>query len=95
MVDTETLIDPPKQEDKRDDFPSMGFDLIKKINFKMAFFLLLIGFFLFSDMFVNMLPSNYKDEIGGCTNTKGTFLQLFILVITYICVDVLIQGDVL
>lgn len=95
-ADCETLIDDPKIDYQSDqhDFPNMGVDLIKRVNFKVAFFLLLLGAFLFSDIFVEqLLPSIYKD--GDSPTTAGTTMQLIIFVLMYIVIDLLVQGDIL
>jgi hypothetical protein len=102
MSDTETLIDvcvaDKKAQDpvnESSDFPSMGVDLIKRINFKVALFLLFIGLFVFSDVFIeNVLPTNYQDGTN-CPNTQGTATQLIILVLLYIVIDLLSQGGIL
>jgi hypothetical protein len=78
----------------KNDFPSMGVDLLKRINFKVSFFLLLMGMFLFSDLFVdNVLTAKYKDI--DTTNTAGTTVQLVVLVLAYIVIDLLVQGGIL
>jgi hypothetical protein len=103
MVDTETLTDvkcelSSENSDnavKDSDFPSMGVDLIKRVNIKIAFFLLMIGLFIFSDIFIErFLPARYQDGTGT-PNTSGTTVQLIILVLCYIVIDLLSQGGVL
>ena len=96
--DTETLGDPKKIKSKspsnEEDFPSMGVNLIKKINFKVSIFLFFIGIFIFSDIFIeNILPKNTID--GFCTNTQGTMIQLLSFVIAYIILDLMVQGEII
>ena len=108
MSDTETLLTDNKSKkknkkhnkskdcDELSDFPSMSVDLFKRINLKVAFFLTLMGIFLFSDVFIEKFLSNkYKDESGTTANTSGTAVQLTIFIIFYIVVDILIQGGIL
>ena len=65
------------------DFPSMGVDLIKKINFKVAFFLFITSILIFSDIFIyNILPKSYVD--GDCPNTNGVMVQITVLILAYI-----------
>jgi len=98
-LDTETMDTKPptiapvnKLNDS--DFPSMGVDLMKRVNFKIAFFLLLLGVTIFSDLFIeNFLPDTYRND--NCTNTTGTFAQLIIFILGYIVIDLLIQGGML
>jgi hypothetical protein len=106
MCDTETLTkdmykekgQEKKQEFKllyeQGDFPIMGMDLMKRINFKIATFLFLIGFFIFSDVFINKLLSKEYHEMG-CPTSQGTMVQLLLLVVSYILIDLLAQGGVI
>ena len=102
MADSETLTDDTINDKKiindnsRDsDFPSMGVDLLKKINFKVAFFMFLIGLFIFSDIFIEKcLPASYQDG-SNCTNSYGTIAQMTILVLVYVVIDLLSQGGIL
>ena len=98
MDDTETLNSNKKQkgnkyntDDVSGDFPSIGIDLLKKTNFKIAIFLFLIGIFIFSDIFIeNFLPKNNVD--GYCADSKGTMIQLLVFVLLYLVIDLLVQG---
>jgi hypothetical protein len=99
MSDTETLLDNAKNSDKytgeKSDFPSMGIDLLKRVNIKVAFFLMLIGLFLFSDVFIEkVLPASYQDG-ANCPNSMGTMMQLLLLVLAYLVIDLLNQGGVI
>ena len=103
MSDTETLTDVDSVSPSTDsencvkdsDFPSMSVDLIKRVNFKVAFFLLMIGLFIFSDIFIEkFLPMDYQDGTN-VPNTSGTTVQLIILVLCYIVLDLLNQGGLL
>jgi hypothetical protein len=99
MNDTETLDNKIKPKvipsvSKDEDFPSMGINLIKKVNYKISIFLFFIGIIIFSDFFIeNFLPKNAVD--GNCANTQGTMIQLMAFVISYILVDLLAQGEVI
>ena len=98
MSDTETLNSSKKQkrnkyntDDVSGDFPSIGIELLKKTNFKIAIFLFLIGIFIFSDIFIeNFLPKNNVD--GYCADSKGTMIQLLVFVLLYLVIDLLVQG---
>ena len=99
MSDSETLDNKKpkkeiKSESKDEDFPSIGVNLIKRVNYKIAIFLFFIGIFIFSDMFIeNFLPKNAVD--GNCANTQGTMIQLMAFVISYIIIDLLAQGGII
>ena len=97
MSDTETLLDnnEPKGSSEKSDFPSMGVDLLKRVNIKIAFFLMLIGLFLFSDVFIEkVLPASYQDG-ANCPNSMGTMMQLLLLVLAYLVIDLLSQGGII
>jgi hypothetical protein len=97
MTDTETLIsspDSPQVDQQQSDFPSMGMDLLKRVNFKVAFFLLLVGVFIFSDFFLDNALSNKYQE-AGCANSQGTMVQLVWFVLAYIAIDLFVQGGIL
>ena len=98
MADSETLTEQthPTQQSGcvQDDFPGIGIELMKRVNFKTAVFLFFIGLFIFSDIFIeNFLPKNMVD--GYCTDSRGTVIQLIVLVLMYIIIDLLVQGNIL
>jgi hypothetical protein len=93
-TDTETLECKNTPIHQNEDFPSIGVDLIKKINFKVAIFLFFIGLFIFSDVFIeNFLPKNNID--GYCADSQGTMIQLLLFVCLYVIVDLLAQGSII
>lgn len=80
----------------RDDFSSMLIDLLRRVNLKVAILLFLVGIFIFSDIFIEMILSKFSGTVDGFeTTTKGTILQLLFMSISYIILDLLIQGDIL
>ena len=94
--ESESLSEEPVKENvhPNNDFPSMGVDLVKKINFKVAFFLLLVSMLIFSDVFMeNIIPTKYS--MGGVPDTKGTMIQLLMLVMAYIVIDLMVKGEIL
>jgi len=85
-----------KKNKDKDDFVQMGVTLLNNINFKIAFFLLLIGMIIFSDMFINGVIGKFQNTLHGeCTTTKGTILQLTFLVLGYIIIDLLNKSDII
>jgi hypothetical protein len=106
MSDSETLLPDDQQtfssqkieEETTDDFPSMFVDIFKKVNFKIAFFLFVIGIFIFSDIFIeNIIKPWSIDSVDGSDvpTSKGVFIQLIFLTLGYIGLDLLVQGGVL
>lgn len=110
MADTETLTpDTVNKSDKKhdkkytkksssikSDFPSMCVELGKKINFKTAIFLFIVGTIIFSDVFIEncLTDSNYTDGAGTPTS-KGTFIQMLTFIIAFLCIDLMVQGNIL
>jgi hypothetical protein len=83
-------------EKERDDFPSLGIDLLKKINFKVAIFLFAISFLLNSDIFIEKVLTKFKNAVNGDLPTsKGIVIQLVMLTIGYIIIDLFVQSGVL
>jgi hypothetical protein len=108
MADSETLLPDPDTGQTRcsqsvkgettDDFPSMFVDVFKKVNFKIAFFIFIIGIFIFSDIFIeNIIKPWSSDAVDGADTptSKGVFIQLIFLTLGYIGIDLLVQGGVL
>jgi hypothetical protein len=92
IVDT---TDPDYSDDcKKTDLMKLSGEFISKINFKMGFLLFFVGMIIFSDIFINGVLSNFNDCVSGeCTTTKGTMLQLTVLVLVYLVLDLVVKYD--
>lgn len=80
----------------KDDLIEATSDALYSLNFKHIIFMALIFLFIVSDVFIDRVLS----RIDGATinkeaTTKGTFIQMFILVLMYILFDLLIKWGVL
>jgi len=85
-----------KSNKDKDDFVEMSMSLLRNINFKLVFFIFLIGMIIFSDMFINGVINKFSNSVHGeCTTTKGTIIQLTFLVIGYVIVDLLNKSDII
>jgi hypothetical protein len=94
MSDTETIEYEKKESERHDDFPSIGMELFKKIHIKTAILLFIASVIIFSDFFVaNVIPKSMVNI--DMPDNKGTLLQLLLLTLTYIVIDLLVQGKVL
>ncbi len=71
--------------------------LIKKVNYKTAILIFLIGILIFSDIFTNNVLINIDGATydGEKISSKGTTIQLMILSLCYIVIDLLRQGDLI
>lgn len=98
MVDCEQLGSAKKNEGtatRHDDLGGMFSDLFGRINFKIAMFLMIFGIFIFSDLFIENVLSRIKDTTSAdTTTTKGTMIQLLIIVMFYLVLDLLVQCRV-
>ena len=98
-MDSEGINNSDKKKIKKNkkcdsDFLSIIADLLKKSNIKIAFFLFIVGVFIFSNVFVeNILPIIYTD--GGSATSYGTLIQLLVFVLCYIVIDLLVAGSLL
>ena len=85
-----------KKKVKHDELLNIFADLFGSINYKVAIFLFIIGIIIFSDTFIdsflNHIPGSVYDD---SPTTKGTVVQLVVLVFGYILIDLLVQGEVL
>lgn len=78
------------------DFPSMATDLCKKLNVKVAFFLGILSFIILSDVFIeNVIPNKDIYKFGNDVTSRGTMIQIIFLIIGYILIDLLAQGDMI
>jgi hypothetical protein len=81
---------------KDDDFVSIFSDISYNVNWKIAFFLFLLGFLIFSDVFIDLFLNGFSDAVyAGTPTTKGTTIQLLCLTLGYIIIDLLVAGEIL
>ena len=81
---------------EKDDFLSMITDLVRKVNWKIAIFLFLIGIFVMSDVFIGgVLKRCNNCEQDDVPTSKGTMVQLMFLSMAYILLDLLVGGEYL
>ena len=96
MVDYET-IEEPDDISKSDghDFPAMTLSLFGKVNIKVAVFLFILSVLIFSDIFVRNVLIGFGTAVDqvNCPTTSGTLIQITMLVIGYIILDLLVQGN--
>lgn len=92
LVDVENI----DVDNKKTDFVAISGNLFSSINFKVAFFLFLLGMILFSNLFINGVLSKFSNSVSGeCTTTKGTVIQLGLFSGGYILIDLLVQKNII
>ena len=78
------------------DFPGMATDLIKKINIKVAFFLGILSFIVLSDVFIeNIIPNKDTYKFGNDVTSMGAMIQIIFIIVGYIIIDLLAQGNII
>jgi hypothetical protein len=83
------------EPDTEDDFPSMFVELCRRTNLRVSFFLFIIGVFILSDVFMENVLTPWGGVDIDCPNTKGSMIQLICIVLSYIVIDLLVQGGLL
>jgi len=92
MLDSEAII----TSQSPDDIGTMVLELAGKINYKLALLLLFIFLVLTSDVFIGRVLSRFPGAVEYKSSTSyGTVLQGILLVIFFVCLDVLIRVDVI
>ena len=84
------------ETDAPDDLIGMTANAIYSINLKHLLFMMIIVFFLNTDMFIDTLKNKIPDAYNtdGITSV-GTFTQLMFFAIAYILLDILIKTNIL
>lgn len=90
------LIDNIPDNTSDTDFVKVSGSLIGDINYKLAFFMFIIGVFIFSDLFIEGFLSKFDNTVADeYPTTKGTMVQLLILCIFLIILELLIKWRLL
>jgi hypothetical protein len=75
---------------------TMFVDMLSKINFKIAFFLLFAFIIISSDVFVNRILYNFGGATEGKNTTNyGAALQGMFLALGYIIMDIFVRSGVI
>lgn len=83
-------------DDEGNDFISLGRDLLAKIPFKKAAILSIFMILIFSTVFIHTVLSRIPNSVELNTpNTKGTLIQITVVVIIYIIIDVLVSERII
>jgi hypothetical protein len=71
-------------------------DLFNSVNYKIAFFLFILGIIIFSDVFIELFLVPISGAVYGDVPTnKGTTIQLLMLTLGYIVIDLLNTGEII
>lgn len=92
----DTLDEDDESTAKSDDFITMGTDLVKAVNWKIGFWVFMVGLFVMSDLFISAVLPNFPDSsVDDVPNTKGTMIQLIMLTLAYFVIDLAVRFDYL
>lgn len=81
-------------DNKKSDFVAVSGNIISSINYKLGFFMFLLGMIIFSDLFIEKILASFGNSVDGETpTTKGTMIQLLIFVLLMMMLDVLIKWE--
>jgi len=82
--------------DGGDDFISLGRDMLMRIPFKKAAFLLVFMVLIFSNVFINTVLTRIPQALElGVPTTRGTMIQITIIIVAYIVLDILVNEKVI
>ena len=82
------------ESSKKSDLINVGSGLLSNINYKLAFFMFILGMFLFSDLFIEQVLSNTPGAVDGeCATSKGTMIQLLFYTVSLIILDLMIKSN--
>ena len=91
-IDGENTKNKINNSDNKTDFMNISGNILTNINYKVTFLLFIVGMILFSDVFMENVLIKFNDTVDGeCTTTKGTIIQLLLLIISYIVLDLLVK----
>jgi len=81
-------------DQNKTDLMKISGNLISNINYKLAFFMFVIGMFIFSDIFIDSVLSTMNGAVDGdCPTTQGTIVQLIIFCLIMLFLDILIKYN--
>ena len=93
---SEPIIINDVESSKKTDFMKISGNLLMNINYKVAFFLFIVGIIVFSDLFISNIINKFQNSADGeCPNTKGTMIQLMFIIIAYIIIDLIVKYEFL
>lgn len=76
--------------------PQIIANFLTEINWKVAICLFFMGLFVFSDMFIDVILRQFEGSVDGIVpNTKGTTIQVTLLVLFYVIVDTMVRLQIL
>ena len=90
-IDCDQQTEPKNQ---KSDFVKVSGNILSNVNLKLGFFLFVISMLIFSDLFVNNVMSGIDGAVSGeyCTS-KGTIIQITILIVCFLVLDLVIKYE--
>jgi len=82
--------------DNKTDFVDIISNIIGNVNYKLVFCMLMVGLFIFSNIFIDGILTNISNSVDGeYTTNKGTTIQLMLYVILLVVFDLLIKYEII
>lgn len=89
-------IDETTAAENKSDLVKVSGSILGDINIKLAIVVFITGMLVFSDLFIDNFLSKINRAVDGeNATTKGTIIQLTVLVIIMIIVDLLTKHDII
>ncbi len=89
-VDSDGYTEENGEKIHKTDFISITTSLIKNINYKMGLFLFFVCMIIFSNLFNDKVLTMFDNATyNDCANSKGTIIQITMLVLVYLILDLI------
>ena len=76
--------------EKKTDLVTILSNVVTNINYKGAILLFIVGIIIYSDLFIHNVLSKIPNASSGDTvYTKGSMIQLIIMILSFIVIDLL------
>lgn len=95
---SDSIVDVNKKitDSKKTDFVNASSSVIGNINFKLIFYMFLLGIILFSDLFISNVLTHIPDSVDGeYVTNKGTMIQLLVYSLGLLVFDLVIKYDII
>lgn len=103
MSDNDTDIEDEVEEEEntpendKNDLSIMGWNFFSSVDYKRSFVLLLWVILVMSDTFTKYFIEYFDEttDTTGVLNTKGTMIQIFIIIVGFMIIDLGVKGEII
>ena len=79
-------------DDEGHDFISLFRDVVAKVPFKKSALLTLVMLLVFSTVFINIILARIPGAVAVEVTTKGTVIQILVVIFAYIIIDYAVNA---